>query len=100
MCTLGEMLASRVENPAIAASRRIDWESVVAKLDRVTRAILRALADGQELTLLVPGFGRSRSSLQAHKQWLARLIRECLGEDILRQVQELPGWQDGVHASR
>jgi hypothetical protein len=100
MCTLGEMLAGRVENPAIAASRRMDWEQLVAKLDRVTPAILHALADGQELTRLVPGLGRSRSTLQTHKQRLAWLIRECLGQDILRQVQELPGWQDGVHASR
>ena len=96
--TLGEMLAGRADDPAMAASRRLDWDSLVAKLDRVTRAILRALADGQELTLLVPALGWSRSTLQTQR--LARLIRECLGQDILRQVQELPGWHDGVHACR
>jgi hypothetical protein len=73
---------------------------LVEKLDHVTHEILRALSDGQELTLLVPGLGRSRSTLQTHKQRLARFIRECLGEDILPLVQELPGWRDGVHASR
>jgi hypothetical protein len=98
--TLGEILASRADDPAMEASRRLDWSQLVAKLDRVTRTILRALANGQELTLLVPGLGRSRSTLQTHKQRLARLVREYLGEDILRQVQALPGWQDGVHASR
>jgi hypothetical protein len=98
--TLGDMLAGRADDPAVDAGRRLDWEALVAKLDRVTRAILRALADGQELTRLVPGLGRSRSTLQTHKQRLARLIRECLGQDILRQVQELPIWHDGVHASR
>jgi hypothetical protein len=73
---------------------------LVEKLDRVTRAILRALADGQELTMLVSGLGRSRSTLQTHKQRLARLIRECLGEDILRQVQEQPHYRNAVNASR
>jgi hypothetical protein len=59
---LGETLACRADDPAMAASRRLDWESLVAKLDRVTGAILRALADGHELTRLVPGLGRSRST--------------------------------------
>ena len=31
---------------------------------------------------------------------LARRIRECLGEDILRQVQEAPGWRNGLEATR
>ncbi len=98
--TLGDILAGRADDPAVDAGRRLDWAQVVAKLDRVTRAILHALADGQELTLLVPGLGRSRSSLQTHKQQLARLILECLGADILRQVQELPGYRNAVNASR
>ncbi len=98
--TLGEMLAARADDPAVEAGRRLDWAQLVGKLDRVTRAILHALANDQELTLLVPGLGRSRSSLQSHKQRLGRLIRECLGEDILRQVQELPCYRDAVHASR
>ncbi len=89
--TLGEMLAGRADDPAVDAGRRLDWAQLVAQLDRVTRAILVAFANGQELTLLVPGLGRSRSTLQTHKQRLARLIRESLGADILRQVQELPG---------
>ncbi len=66
----------------------------------MTRAILHALASGQELALLVQGLGRSRSSLQNHKQRLARLIRECLGEDILRQVQEQPCYRNAVNARR
>ena len=94
------MLESRADDPAVDAGRRLDWAQLIKQLDRVTRAILRALADGQELTLLVPGLKCSRSTLQAHKQRLARLIRECLGEDILRQVQELPRHRDAVHASR
>jgi hypothetical protein len=98
--TLGDMLAGRADDPAVEASRRLDWEALMAELDRVTRTILHALADGQELTLLVPGLGWSRSALQTHKQRLAQLIRECLGQDILRQVQELPSWHNGVHVSR
>ncbi len=73
---------------------------MVEQLDRVTRAIVRALANGQELTLLVPDLRCSRSTLQMHKKRLARLIRDCLGADILRQVQELPYYRNAVIASR
>ena len=98
--TLGDMLACRADDPAVDAGRRLDWAQLVAKLDRVTRAILRALADGRELTLLARSLGRSRSTLQTHKQQLARLIREYLGKDILRQVQELPRYRNAINASR
>ncbi len=98
--TLGEVLAGRADDPAVDAGRRLDWAQLIKQLDRVTRAILRALADGRELTLLVPALRCSRSTLQTHKQRLARLILECLGQDILRQVQEHPGYRNAVHASR
>ena len=38
--------------------------------------------------------------IQNHKDRLARLIKECLGQDILRQVQEQPGWHNDMHATR
>ena len=98
--TLGEVLTGHADDPAIEASRRLDWEQLVAKLDHVTGAVLCAMAEGQELTLLVPVLGWSRSTLQTHKQRLARLIRECLGEDILVEVQEHPRYQDALNASR
>ena len=38
--------------------------------------------------------------IQNHKDRLARLIKECMGEDILRQVQQQPGWHNDMHATR
>lgn len=98
--TLSEVLDSRAEDPSVAAGRRLDWEHLLHKLDDVTKAILRALADGTELTRLVASLKLSRSSLQARKTKLAALIRECLGEDILRQVQEHPSWHHNLEACR
>jgi len=48
---------------------------------------LRALADGSELTRLISPLKLSRSSLQIRKERLATGIRQCLGQDILLQVQ-------------
>ena len=82
------------------AGRRLDWQGLLHKLDDVAKAILRALADGSELTRLVAPLKLSRSTLQTRKNQLATLIRDCLGEDILRQVQEHPGWRNGLEATR
>ena len=95
-----EILASPTDDPAIEAGRRLDWQGLLHKLDDVPKAILRTLADGSELTRLVSPLKLSRSALQSRKERLATRIRECLGEDILRQVQELPGWRYGLEATR
>ena len=38
--------------------------------------------------------------IQNHKDRLARLIKECMGPDILRLVQEQPGWHNDMRATR
>jgi len=98
--TLGEMLPAREDDPATQAGRRLDWDQLIQQLDTVTKAILLCLATCEELTGLVRRFRRSRSTIQNHKDRLARLIKECLGQDILRQVQEQPGWHNDMHATR
>jgi hypothetical protein len=98
--TLSDVLASRADDPSVAAGRRLDWAHLLHQLDEVTQAVLRALAEGTELTRLVPSLKLSRSSLQTRKEQLAALIRECLGEDILRQVQEPPRWHHHLEAVR
>jgi len=98
--TLGEMLPAREDDPATQAGRRLDWDQLIQQLDATTKAILVCLATCEELTVLVSRFRRSRSMIQNHKDRLARLIKECLGQDILRQVQEQPGWHNDMHATR
>ncbi len=98
--TLHDCLAAPVDDPATAAARRLDWQSVIGSLDRTTRAVLIALIEGRELTLLVRTLRRSRSALQDDKGRLGRLVREHLGEDILKQVQREPSWVDSLSALR
>ena len=98
--TLGDCLAARTEDPSVTATRRLDWEPLVAALDPTARAVLGCLMEGQDLTTLVPKLRRSRSALQNDKDRLAQLVREHLGEDILVQVQESPRWTDNIAANR
>ena len=99
MC-LHDVLAAKTEDPATAATRRLDWAPLVASLDGAVREVLLCLVDAGELTTLVRKLRRSRSSLQTDKKRLAGLVREHLGNDILRQVQEQPRWRDDVQAGR
>ncbi len=98
--TLNDVLASRAEDPASEAGRRIDWQQLIAKLDKVACAVLQSLADGQELTKLVPRLGLSRSTLQNQKMRLAGLIREFLGQDVLVMAQQRPAWLNNIAAAR
>jgi hypothetical protein len=98
--TIAGMLASKEDDPATKAARQLDWNELVQGLGHVAKEILKALANGHELTRLVRRLRRSRSSLQSDKMQLAKLIRERLGENILIQVQERPGWQNNIVAMR
>ncbi len=98
--TLGEILPARDDDPATQACRRLDWHCLLQQLDEITRAVLLCLATSEELNGLVKRFRKSRSTIQNQKDRLARLIKAHLGADILRQVQEQPGWHNDMHATR
>jgi hypothetical protein len=89
--TLHDCLAASADDPVTAAARRLDWTSVIQSLDRTAKAILIALIEGRELTLLVSRLKRSRTALQYDKAKLGRLIQDHLGPDILVQAQARMG---------
>ncbi len=98
--TLGETLESRADDPSTEAARRLDWQQLTEQIDDVAKAVLQYLANGMELTILARKLNRSRSALQGDKDRLAQRIRECMGEDILDQVQDRPGWRNGIDATQ
>jgi hypothetical protein len=98
--SLHDVLATDSADPSQEAAKRLDWEPLLAALDATTRAVLLCLVAGVELTTLVPKLKRSRSAIQSDKHRLARLVSDHLGDDILRQVQELPRWVINITANR
>ena len=98
--TLHDCLAANLDDPAASAARRLDWASVVNSLDRTAKAILVALIEGRELTLLVRPLRRSRSALHYDKVRLGCLIQARLGQDILLQAQARAAWRDTLDAVR
>ena len=98
--TLHDCLAANGDDPATAAARRLDWEPVIESLDRTAKAILMALIEGRELTLLVRRLKRSRTTLHYDKLKLGRLVQTCLGQDVLVEAQTRPGWTNTIDAIR
>jgi hypothetical protein len=98
--SLHDCLAAPVDDPATIAARSLDWKTVINSLDRTARAILVALAECRELTLLVRPLKRSRSALHYDKVRLGRVIQDHLGQDILRQVQTKSAWTNTMDAAR
>ena len=98
--TLGEILPAHDDDPATQACRRLDWDNLIQQLDAITKAVLLCVARSEELTSLVKRFGKSRSTIQNVKERLARLVKAVMGDDILRQIQEQPGWHNDVQVIR
>jgi hypothetical protein len=98
--TFADVLASKQDDPSTKAARHLDCNEVIQLVSDMAKNVLNALVSGHDLTRLVPRLGRSRSALQNDKGELAKLIRERLGDDILRQVQEQPRWQNNIAAIR
>jgi len=98
--TLGETLACRHDDPGVEASRRVDWDALEGKLDSVAKAILAAMVAGHDLTSLVSHLGKSRSTVQNHKNRLALAIKEALGSDIVALVQERVSWRANLDTGR
>jgi len=69
---------------------RMRWQGLLHNLDDLAKAILRALADGSELTRLISPLKLSRSSLQIRKERLATGIRQCLGQTSCCKCRSIP----------
>src|SRR5260370_16244503 len=72
---LHDVLAARSADPSQEAARRLDWKPLVAALDSKSREVLVCLAQGRELTSLVPKLKRSRSAFQHDQPCLAPLFQ-------------------------
>jgi hypothetical protein len=98
--TFNDVLSADQDDPAMAAARKLDWETLRGALSETGRQVLHCLLEGRDLTTLVDKLKRSRSALQKDKERLAGLVREYLGADILAQVQAMPRWMDNLAANR
>ncbi len=94
--TLGDVLSSDREDPAMIATRRLDWQSFCQTQPTRSRAILKSAALGEPLTKVAKKHRVSRSTIQMNKQTLAEEIRAYMGADILQQATRPPLWKHNL----
>ena len=96
--TIGDMLASNVEDPSTTALRRIDWCEFEALLSSRESTVLHGLVIGSGTGELARQCGVSAPRITQIKGDLADEIKACWGEDVLQEVDRKPLWRSSLRA--
>lgn len=98
--TLGELLASDHEDPAIAATRNIDWQLFLATHDYRYGVILKGMAEGRSLKDTAAARGEWYPGIWALKQRMAVDVREYLGATAIEDSAQTPSWKASIAVER
>ena len=93
---LGDMLAGNADDPAMAASRFVDWEDFLATHNPRYEAMVNDFAQGKRATDTAARFGFSDSWVHDLKERLAADLREHFGEDAIAGSMQVPSWRGNV----
>jgi DNA-binding CsgD family transcriptional regulator len=95
-----DVLSNNQEDPSTIAARNLDWQTLLSRLTEREKAIVVYLLEGKTVSDVAVVFKVSRSTMQQCKERLVELIQEFMGVDILIEILRLPGWKNGLNASR
>lgn len=97
---LQDVLSNDHEDPAVKATRKLDWNSFMAGLSKMEVLVLDCLCNGTTLRQAGRSVGMSDSSMQNHRRKIATKIVEFMGIDILQEIARLPQWKIGLDCER
>lgn len=97
---LQDVLSNDHEDPAVKATRKVDWDSFMAGLSKIERLVVEFLYAGKTLRQAGRSVGMSDSSMQNHRRKIATKIFEFMGTDILQEIARLPQWKIGLDCER
>jgi hypothetical protein len=98
--TLGELLTTEADDPAMTAARQIDWTDFMDTHDHRFEAILDATACGQTMEPVARRYGCSLSTISSLKRRLSAELQQAFGEDILIDVARPPEWKSSIRVER
>ena len=98
--TLGELLASEHEDPAMVGARNVDWELFIATHDYRYGIMVKGIAEGQSLKATAERSGHLYMSLYGLKEKLAEDVREYLGDEAIAQSVQVPRWKTSIKRDR
>ena len=98
--TLGDLLASEHEDPAMKASRNIDWELFIRTHDYRYGIMIKGIAEGRSLKATAEASEHLYMSLYGLKEKMAEDVREYLGEEALADSVKTPKWKACINRDR
>jgi hypothetical protein len=98
--TLGQLLASEHEDPAMEAARNIDWELFLSTHDYRYGIMIKGIAEGQSLKATAERSGHLYMSLYGLKEKMAEDVREYLGDAAIAESVRTPRWKASTNRDR
>lgn len=95
---LGELLSCDRDDPALHASRVLDWEEFIDTHDERYRSMIQDIGEGRTLKDTAQAYGGGFSRIYQLKQKLARELREFMGEEAIADSARVPHWRGTVRA--
>jgi len=98
--TLGDLLASEHEDPAMEAARNVDWELFLATHDYRYGIMVKGMAEGRSLKATAEASEHLYMSLYGLKEQMAADVREYLGDEALADSVRTPRWKASINRDR
>ena len=98
--TLGQLLASEHEDPAMEAGRNLDWELFIRTHDYRYGIMIKGIAEGQSLKATAERSGHLYMSLYGLKEQMAADVREYLGDEAIAESVQVPRWKACINRDR
>ena len=98
--TLGDLLASEHEDPAMEAARNLDWELFLATHDYHYGVILKGMTESRSLKDTAAAQKESYPSMWQLKNRMAEDVREYLGPDAIAESVRTPRWKASINRDR
>ena len=98
--TLGQLLASEHEDPAMEAARNIDWELFIRTHDYRYGIMIKGIAEGQSLKATAERSGHLYMSLYGLKEKMAEDVRDYLGDAAIAESVRTPRWKASIAVDR
>lgn len=98
--TLGDLLASEREDPALAAGRDIDWGVFLATHDYRYGVIVLGLLEGKNFGETASGSGAGFSHIYRLKTKLAEDLLAFMGRQAVADSARIPLWRASIMADR
>jgi len=98
--TLGELLASHHDDPAMTGGRNIDWDAFLASHDSRYTVIVKGMVEGRNLKETAEMGGSGYSRLYQLKEQMAGDLRAFMGSSAIEDSTRIPAWRGNIMADR